>query len=294
MKTAEQDDTTARRHRGERPEREATQGTRSRAPTRVLAATLLAIALTSTQADIEAGLDAATHENWTECARQMARVQATHGATKYARALYWEARCERSAGRRRQAAQAMQRLLALPEWTSWHTAMAWERARGRRGRTTAPEAMIAHAVRQVESNGHTEAVSPKGAIGWMQIMPDTAKLIGARYGFSEIQSLHCIHEPECNLRMGWAELKAQHERFGDWIAALVAYNAGPGRVRWLGDRPEGRPKGDPVLAVERIPVRETREYVPKVLLTLWKAQDENGQRSASRQALANGRWPRRP
>jgi soluble lytic murein transglycosylase-like protein len=102
-----------------------------------------------------------------------------------------------------------------------------------------PESLL-HAVVQIESNGNPRAVSPKGALGLMQLMPGTAREVGVDDPL----------DPEQNLRGGAAYLSRQIERFGDLPRALAAYNAGPGAV----DKHGGVP-----------PYRETRNYIERVI-----------------------------
>jgi soluble lytic murein transglycosylase-like protein len=97
------------------------------------------------------------------------------------------------------------------------------------------------AVASVESAFRPKAVSPKGALGLMQLMPATATSLGVADAF----------DPETNLEGGsryLAELIALYG--GDLTKALAAYNAGPGAVKRHGGVP---------------PYRETRAYVKKVL-----------------------------
>jgi len=97
------------------------------------------------------------------------------------------------------------------------------------------------AVIAVESAGRPDAVSPKGAEGLMQLIPDTA----ARFGVTDST------DPSQNIRGGVAYLDWLLSRFeGDVVLALAGYNAGEGAV----DRNGGVP-----------PFAETRAYVPKVL-----------------------------
>lgn len=102
-----------------------------------------------------------------------------------------------------------------------------------------PESLL-RAVVQVESNGNPRAVSPKGALGLMQLMPGTAREVGVQDPM----------DPEQNLRGGAAYLSRQIDRFGDLPRALAAYNAGPGAVEKHGGVP---------------PYRETRNYIERVL-----------------------------
>lgn len=100
---------------------------------------------------------------------------------------------------------------------------------------------LALSVIVVESGGRVEAVSPKGAAGLMQLMPDTA----ARFGVVD------PHAPSENIRGGVAYLDWLIGEFGgDVILALAGYNAGEGSLRDHGGVP---------------PWPETRDYVPRVL-----------------------------
>ncbi len=118
------------------------------------------------------------------------------------------------------------------------------------------------AVVKVESNFSTTAVSPRGAIGLMQVLPETgrwvADQIGARDFFPDL-----LLDPETNVRMGTWYLAALLEEFsGREAAALAAYNAGRGRVwRWMAETGwDGSLRG-----LEAVPFAETRQFVRKVL-----------------------------
>lgn len=99
---------------------------------------------------------------------------------------------------------------------------------------------LVHAVIKAESNYDPTAVSPKGAIGLMQLMPGTAE----RFGVDPWQ-------PAQNIDGGVRYLKWLLEQFGDISLALAGYNAGEGAVMKYG-------RTIP-------PYRETQNYVDKVL-----------------------------
>jgi soluble lytic murein transglycosylase-like protein len=89
-------------------------------------------------------------------------------------------------------------------------------------RFSIPESWI-YAVMRVESAGDPRAVSPKGAVGLMQIMPDTWAYLRARYGLGGD-----MHDPRDNIIAGAAFLRELYDRYGV-PGFLAAYNAGPGR-----------------------------------------------------------------
>jgi soluble lytic murein transglycosylase-like protein len=85
-----------------------------------------------------------------------------------------------------------------------------------------PESWI-RAVMGVESSGRVHAISPKGAIGLMQIMPDTWAGLRQRYRLGRNP-----RDPRDNILAGTAYLREMHDRYGT-AGFLAAYNAGPGR-----------------------------------------------------------------
>lgn len=98
-----------------------------------------------------------------------------------------------------------------------------------------------------ESAGNKSAVSPKGAQGLMQLMPDTGREVAKRIGLNNFNP----DNPEHNILVGTAYLGEQLKKYkGDVSLALAAYNAGPGAV----DKHKGIP-----------PFAETQAYVPKIL-----------------------------
>jgi soluble lytic murein transglycosylase len=101
--------------------------------------------------------------------------------------------------------------------------------------------LLIKAIVKVESDFNQYAVSEKGALGSMQLMPDT------------IQDMQVLNpfDPEDNIHGGTRYLKKNLERFGnDLELSLAAYNAGPEKVRARGRVPD---------------FPETKHYVKKVL-----------------------------
>ncbi|MFV0635983.1 lytic transglycosylase domain-containing protein [Mitsuokella sp. WILCCON 0060] len=123
---------------------------------------------------------------------------------------------------------------------------------------------LAAAVIKTESKFQDGVHSHRGAIGLMQLMPDTAEWIAGQLD-DNAYSIDAIHEPERNIRYGiWYLRSLQREFDGNDVLALAAYNAGRGNVQaWI--RENGWPAD--FHDIDAIPYQETREYVRKVLMT---------------------------
>ena len=152
---------------------------------------------------------------------------------------------------------------------------------------------LIHAVIRAESGFDPIARSPKGALGLMQIMPETGRLVAARLKVADAGEAWLL-DPATNMAVGQAwlrQLAATPTVQGNLIHLLVAYNAGEGRLQqWLAG--ELAPAADdPLLFVESVPIAETRAYVKKVLASLWAYQAEAGADLPSLHALAENRWP---
>jgi soluble lytic murein transglycosylase len=106
--------------------------------------------------------------------------------------------------------------------------------------------------------------SSAGAIGLMQLMPDTARRT-ARDVNLKYAGLVTLTDPDSNIRLGTAYLRKMLERFDNHqVLATAAYNAGPLNVeKWL---PEDGDV-DALIWIENIPFTETRKYVKRVLAT---------------------------
>jgi len=82
---------------------------------------------------------------------------------------------------------------------------------------------------ETESSFDKNAISEKGAVGLMQVLPSTAADV-ARDLKIEWEGDHQLHDPELNIEMGACYLNQLIDRFGDVDLALAAYNMGPNRV----------------------------------------------------------------
>ncbi|WP_246098764.1 lytic transglycosylase domain-containing protein [Paracoccus laeviglucosivorans] len=130
-----------------------------------------------------------------------------------------------------------------------------------------PELVMSIARRESEFN-HTVS-SHVGALGLMQVMPDTGRAMARKLG-EPFDQRRMTRDAAYNARLGSAYLDGLRERFGTSIALVSSgYNAGPGRpARWLGDFGDLRQGADPVEWVEMIPFDETRNYVMRVAESL--------------------------
>jgi hypothetical protein len=127
---------------------------------------------------------------------------------------------------------------------------------------------LAGAVERVESRGRVDAVSPQGAAGVMQLMPETAKMMHARLFPTEpFDEARLTRDASYNRALGRAYLQDMLLRYGgNRTLALAAYNAGPGRVdEWIGRY--GDPRTGAISDADfaaKIPFGETRAYVADV------------------------------
>jgi soluble lytic murein transglycosylase len=111
-------------------------------------------------------------------------------------------------------------------------------------------ALLAAVIYQ-ESKFKADARSTSGAIGLMQLLPDTAKGIAVHTGGSAFR-VQDLYDPEINVRYGAWYLRHLLQKYGDERTALAAYNAGQDNVdRWR-------------LAGRGIQFSETRHYVDRV------------------------------
>ena len=128
-------------------------------------------------------------------------------------------------------------------------------------RTQGVPVTLAMAVARRESGFWTEARSPVGAQGLMQLMPRTAQSVAKSIDLDSPTNL-VLTQADTNIKLGTAYLGQLLQRFNDnRILALAAYNAGPSRAKkWYTN-------SQPIDAfIEGIPFAETRAYVKAVLL----------------------------
>jgi soluble lytic murein transglycosylase-like protein len=152
------------------------------------------------------------------------------------------------------------------------------------GGFTLDKALVYAIVRQ-ESRFDPNAVSGAGAIGLMQLMPQSAA--EAAGDDKLLADSSPLYDPSTNLRVGqdyvsWLMDKATN---GDLIRAVAAYNGGPGTLlrtqQSTGD-------ADPLMLIESLPAAETRDYVEKVIAAYWVYRRIFGESARSIDAIASG------
>jgi soluble lytic murein transglycosylase-like protein len=140
------------------------------------------------------------------------------------------------------------------------------------------------AIMRQESGFNPNATSQAGAVGLMQLMPETAKLVSG-------EAKPNLRDPLVSLGIGQryiAHLLKMDTVGGDIFNLAAAYNAGPGNLqRW---KSEIR-TDDPLLFVESIPSRETRLFIKRIMASYWIYQNRLGQATDTLDAVASGASP---
>lgn len=136
---------------------------------------------------------------------------------------------------------------------------------------TGVDAELLMAVIAVESGYKADAVSPRGAIGLMQLMPATADRYAAP-GETRVPAEQRLREPRTNVLTGARMLADLTRRFGGVDLALAAWNAGEGTVRRAGGKMP--------------PIEETQAHVHLVLEIYWALLQQRYQRLATTLNLA--------
>jgi hypothetical protein len=150
---------------------------------------------------------------------------------------------------------------------------------------------LVYALMRQESRFNAEAVSPKGARGIMQLMPDTARFVASFSGYPS-QDAARLDDPSVNLTLGQRYIQflmSEQSVDRDLFRFAVAWNGGPGKLeRW--NREINSPT-DPLLFIETIPARETRNFIEQILANFWIYRHRMGKTSPSLDSLASGAWP---
>ena len=143
-----------------------------------------------------------------------------------------------------------------------------------------------------ESGFRRAVVSHAGAIGLMQVIPDTAQLVSRNGG--PAYSRAALTDPRYNLEFGQSVIemyRSYSSTAGQLPRVIASYNAGPLPVgRWASIND----KGDPLLWIESIPYWETRYYVPSVMRNMWVYQGLDREDTPTLKAMAEHHWPAFP
>jgi hypothetical protein len=126
------------------------------------------------------------------------------------------------------------------------------------------------AVVLVESGGIAAALSPKGARGVWQLMPDTARRYGLVIDGAHDDRTDVIKSTHAAARY----LRDLYTKFGDWSLAMAAYNAGEDAVERALDRASSR-DFNAIARAGMLP-QETRNYVPAVLNAIGRTKSTAG------------------
>lgn len=121
--------------------------------------------------------------------------------------------------------------------------------------------LLVAAVVKAESNFNEKAISPRGAYGLMQIMPETGLWIANNMQLKDYKE-EKLYDNEINVAMGCWYLNDLNTEFnGDIELVLAAYNGGRGNVqKWLSDKQYSKDGKK----LDNIPFGETDKYVKKV------------------------------
>lgn len=120
---------------------------------------------------------------------------------------------------------------------------------------------LVSAIIRVESKYYKDAISNRGAMGLMQILPTTGKWAADNIGISDFYD-EMLFKPEINIEIGcWYLNKLTKQFNSDLELVVAAYNGGSGNVsKWLKDlkySTDGK-------KLDNIPFKETEQYVEKV------------------------------
>jgi len=118
------------------------------------------------------------------------------------------------------------------------------------------------AVIQVESGFDPHSRSQAGAVGLMQLLPDTGREVAER--LKDDYDPERLTDPETNIRYGTWYLGHLTKRYESTVFALAAYNGGGANMDQWRRGSEGKPDR---WVIDRIPFKETREFVGRVIKT---------------------------
>ncbi len=151
------------------------------------------------------------------------------------------------------------------------------------GYTIDPSLVLAFV--RIETRFQPNAVSPVGALGLMQLMPGTARLLGGATAEDDLLN------PSYNMALGQRYIAKMLKLYnGSIVQTAAAYNAGPGKVTaWTAAR-AGK-EDDVLMFIESMRAPETRSYVKRLLTYYWMYHRRNDVAAPSLDDTARGGWP---
>ena len=157
------------------------------------------------------------------------------------------------------------------------------------GKSFEVDRALVHAFIRQESKFDAAANNrSSGAVGLMQLMPATAKIVAKLSG----GNAENLEDPAVNLALGQKYLERllrDPSVDNNLFKLAVAYNAGPGKLaRW---EKQVSYEDDPLLFIESIPVSETRIFVERVMTNYWIYRIKYRQGTESLDRVASGEWP---
>jgi soluble lytic murein transglycosylase-like protein len=142
---------------------------------------------------------------------------------------------------------------------------------------------LIYAITKEESGFNPRAVSSGGAVGLMQLIPETARSVGIKSS---------LKNPSINFEAGQRYIKrllGDETIKGNLLYLIASYNVGPALVaKWIDSMPHN---DDPLIFIETIPYPSTKSYLEHILTNLWLYQSQMNEETPSLEALASGQWP---
>jgi soluble lytic murein transglycosylase-like protein len=146
---------------------------------------------------------------------------------------------------------------------------------------------LVYAISYQESRFNPAAISPVGAIGMMQLMPESAARAAGDDSLKKDPAP--LFDASYNLRVGqdYVTWLMQHGVGYDILRTVAAYNGGPGAVLKTIDKLNGD-TSDPLMLIECLPAAETRNYVERVMAAYWTYRRMWGQDTPTLDAVVQG------
>jgi len=156
---------------------------------------------------------------------------------------------------------------------------------------------LVYAFMRQESGFNPKATSEAGARGLMQVMPATAAALTGDRSFlnKKGKARKSMHNPAISLNLGQLYLTrmiAQPDIAGNLIQTAVAYQAGPGNLAKWRTAMGPSVAHDPLLFLETLPSKTSRQYAKRVIVNLWVYRSRLGQSTETLDAVIEGQWPR--